>query len=779
MGKIENLFKAEASSPLELTMLNGGSVGFVIPEYQREYDWSEGNIKRLYCDTLNGFQRLSTSKGANTFTFLGTLILVEKTSTERGFSGESYAIVDGQQRLTSLALFACALCEALRREFHQADFTGIDKKILEWLKNEMELRQLDLHACAVGSQKITPSESFLFPKIVRHVDTRGRDVGSSEYRSPIGKFLEGFSKYFESKKIKYDPLELGRGGAPADKLEQNFYKIRDYVNNLNNSTWYEDTECEMFDIRDVHIKECRKLFERLPVFMDNQQDEINKAIHFLCNNEAIHDFVRTLIFCVYFCKYIVLTRVTTEDESVAFDIFDALNTTGQPLTALQTLKPRVINFEKQYQKQHPRKHVSYTYENAFADIDECIDQRFSDTQKKQSETKELIVSFALYIEGKKISNDLATQRNFLRRSYGDAVNEGFDAAHKFINSLACVAKFRRHYWERDGIEQLNNFHGADTVDQIKLFISFIHDMKTSLILPILVRYWDPNFRNTAKDVEFLQVLRAVTSFLVLRRAATSGTAGIDTDFRGIMAPKTGRGAIRKFGLCAGVDHSRKILKIDELKNSLKDLLKYKLKSLDREDWVRKVIPNPLYGNSAHLVRFMILAAADQSMPSETNLGTWERDNLRESMDERDFLSYTRWQDERYRTVEHIAPDTASNRGWPTELYDDPFLRHSLGNLILLPSRENSAIGNSDWVKKEIFYRALTAITQDAKEQRIAEARAVGYNFSQQLIDHLDNRGRLSLLDPLSNVEKWNKDIVYRRSKNIAELCWDVVWPWLN
>jgi SAM-dependent methyltransferase len=59
MKKVEDLFKARASSPLETAMLYDGRVGFTIPEYQRQYDWSKDNIMRLYFDTPNGFRRLS------------------------------------------------------------------------------------------------------------------------------------------------------------------------------------------------------------------------------------------------------------------------------------------------------------------------------------------------------------------------------------------------------------------------------------------------------------------------------------------------------------------------------------------------------------------------------------------------------------------------------------------------------------------------------------------------------------------------------------------------
>ena len=114
MKKIEHLFNAEAASPWETAMLYDGRVGFVIPDYQRQYDWEPANVRRLFYDALNGFHRLADSSNANAFTFLGTLILVEEKTKEPDFGGESVAVVDGQQRLTTLALFACALAEALK-----------------------------------------------------------------------------------------------------------------------------------------------------------------------------------------------------------------------------------------------------------------------------------------------------------------------------------------------------------------------------------------------------------------------------------------------------------------------------------------------------------------------------------------------------------------------------------------------------------------------------------------------------------------------------------------
>ena len=771
MKKVEDLYKAKASNPLGIAMLYDGRVGFKIPEYQRQYDWSEHNINRLFQDTLNGFQRLSISSGSNAFTFLGTLILVEEQTREADFSGESVAIVDGQQRLTTLTLFACAFCEALKRHLSEIDFSNVPSKISKWLNGETKDRLFALYRCAIGSQNVTPTQTFPFPRIIRSNDIRANSKPNSYYGSPIGKFLEGFAEYFESDDTEYIPPALGKSKG-AEKLADNFQVIRKLVNNINNTEWYEDIESEQFEIEWARYGQCRDLFERLTDYFAVDGDR-HKAIETIIKKTELHGLIRTLMFSAYFCNCIVLTRVTTEDESAAFDIFDALNTTGEPLTALETLKPRVINFEKE--KTGYRGSVS---ELAFETISECIDERYSETSRKQTETKDLVVTFALYLEGKKLSKYLAAQRNFLRKSYDFAVKNGETSARKYINALAEAAQFRRYYWESDGIVELGRFHNTETLDLVQLLISLISDMKTSLVLPILSRYWSPDLKYDG-DMLFFQVLKAVVAFLVIRRAATGGTAGIDNDFRAIMAPKEGRGASRKFSLCAGVEHENKILSLNELKEVLRILLKHKLKTLTKPSWVENVVANPIYDQSKDLARFMILSAGHQAVSSTSEPGTWNKTGLKTSKHENQFMTYNTWKDQCYATVEHIAPDTPPKIGWSPDLYRNNILRHSIGNLILLPSKENSAIGNDSWKKKKIFYLALTEKSLEGQKKRIEAARAAGINFPKSTIGLLEKGERLSLLEPLRDVDEWNREVVERRGKNIAGLCWDIVWPWLN
>jgi len=773
MKKVEALFKAQAANPSETAMLYNGSVGFVVPEYQRQYDWSKENIERLFLDTLNGFQRLSTSDDASAFTFLGTLILVEEDSQEPEFHGRSVAIVDGQQRLTTLALFSCALYDALQRGrialergFHQ------ETSVYKWLSNEIEYRLDQLYETVIGVQRLRGNRTFPYPRIVRREDKRGRSRQSSEYRSPIARFLEAFSNYVTDEEEQFSPPALGEN-RDARKLLENYKIVQEFVQKINDTDWYEGTESEQFQIQWMQRPSCRSLFERLNDTIE-QQSERQRVESQVISREDVHPLIRLLLFSGYFSDCIVLTRVITEDESAAFDIFDALNTTGEPLTALETLKPRVINRVKNFCGNYDGSES----ENAFYQIRLHLDEVYTDTAKKQSETKDLVVNYALYITGKKLGRDLAAQRNFLRTSYDTAADRGYEVATRFVTSLSDITVFRYYYWTKQGIEELGRFHGTETVDQTQLLSSVIKDMKTSLALPILARYWHPDLK-TIGDQEFVEALRAVAAFLVLRRAATGGTAGIDGDFRAIMASPTAQGQANRFGLCAGIDHSNERLSPDQLKVALRTLLERKLRTLNKNEWVTKATGNGLYRDSGPLVRFIIMCAAHQAMPDVENPGLWTKTDVRASSHLHNYLNYDTWVKPDYATVEHIAPESNTNNNWNDAIYSKDFLKHSLGNLVLLPQKENSVIGNDGWDKKKKFYLALTEESGEAQQRRIREADTAGIRFSNATKKVLSEGRRLSLLDPLRDVDHWDEDMIELRGQNIASLCWDVLWPWLE
>ncbi|MCY4641134.1 MAG: DUF262 domain-containing HNH endonuclease family protein [Gammaproteobacteria bacterium] len=768
MRNVEELFKAKAASLWDTMTSYSGTAGFRIPEYQRTFDWSRENIARLMEDTANGFYYLSQNH--ESFTFLGTLILVEEDCKEPAFDGISLAVVDGQQRLTTLVLTVCALIEAISNQMHILKCFPAEQK--KWLINEANFQLNELHRCAIG-QLTGRGRTFPFPRLIRNRDSRARDSKEYEYLSIISKFLMGFNYYYENEQVQFEFPRVKEESAEIRRFKDNFNFIRQQVSFISNphghSSQENILECETISPSYFKRKNIRRLFDKLDVYEGNPERE--RALAAISEGTEADSIIRLLLFSSYLMRCVVLTRVETDDESSAFDIFDALNTTGEPLTAIETLKPRVIRYESDVGNGYSGSES----EEAFSQIDEHLNELYSSPDARQKETKELIISYALYVDGTKQPKDLSSQRKYLRSRFDKIEKDAqTDDVRRFVMGLGKMAYFRRYYWEKEGIQGLLSFYPSLEVDELQLCLRFIRDMNMSVVIPAVARYWHKYDQNKDLD-QFLIAVRALTAFVVLRRAATGTTAGIDTDFRTIMGKQLPRGMDP---LCAGLAHENKLPSPIELKELLVHYLKARrVGVVDEESWISRIRENPLAQQSRPLVRFLLLAAADQSQPINGKPGLWTRKNVIRT-DEREYLTYKCWTDEKYSTVEHIAPESRPDSGWDDSIYKRPTTRQTLGNLVLLPQKENSSAGNSEWRKKKIFYQAITEHDRSNQDMCIRDAEIAGYYFSSKIKELLINGERLHLLDTLNQVYDWNEKFIEVRTENIASLAWDKISPWL-
>ncbi len=76
---------------------------FVIPQYQRDYAWTQTNIDDLLSDVAETIE-------TNTSHYIGTFIL------SRADNDDSFNVVDGQQRLTTLTMILNAVVALLPNE---------------------------------------------------------------------------------------------------------------------------------------------------------------------------------------------------------------------------------------------------------------------------------------------------------------------------------------------------------------------------------------------------------------------------------------------------------------------------------------------------------------------------------------------------------------------------------------------------------------------------------------------------------------------------------------
>ena len=588
MTQISDFFKAKADN-IENTMnSHGGTAGFRVPEYQRTYHWSEGNIKRLLEDCLNGFHYLSESE-SESFTFLGTIILVREKS-EPPFDGTSLSIVDGQQRLTTLILLCCVLMEELLSR--RGDVLHLQEPTIRWIESEIDSICSRLFTCVRG-QLPRDGKMSAFPRIVRFTeDNRAFSPSEVKYSSVIAKFLMIFSdRYSQSDSVSIPGHT--ENNAEEERFFQNYKYIQEQVelgiykgDDAPDTGRQSNLDHNQIDYEDFRKAGLRNLFEKLDTLPD--QVERDCAISNIASTSDSSGLIRIMLFSHYLLKSVILTRVEATDEDSAFDIFDSLNTTGEPLTAIETFKPRVISFE--------RENTGYNGSEAEAHFNR-LEGNLShiDPDKRQMATKELLVTFALYLDGEKLPLNFAVQRNYLRTNFEKATNS--DLKRRIVQSLADVAEFQQSFWNRDSIQTFSSTGSFKTSDWLKLCCTFILEMKTSLAIPIMTRYWVEYKMDRNWDA-FADVVKALTAFLVLRRSITGNTGRIDSDFRRMMGK-----------LCIGLDGSNSLLRLDDLKAMLREYLAARrIEVKDKESWVFQVCEVPLARFSQPLCRFLALCS---------------------------------------------------------------------------------------------------------------------------------------------------------------------------
>jgi hypothetical protein len=110
------------SDETELSSLLSGDTVFAIPYFQRAYKWKPERIKQLNQDLLDLVDESSD------FHFLGAIIIHGRRSNPS--DPDVYEVIDGQQRITTIFLYLCAIVRTLCKKGEYADAAGLFQKYL-------------------------------------------------------------------------------------------------------------------------------------------------------------------------------------------------------------------------------------------------------------------------------------------------------------------------------------------------------------------------------------------------------------------------------------------------------------------------------------------------------------------------------------------------------------------------------------------------------------------------------------------------------------------------
>lgn len=469
------------------------------------------------------------------------------------------------------------------------------------------------------------------------------------------------------------------------------------------------------------------------------------------------------------------TIVTTENEDDAIDIFEALNTTGEPLTAFETLKTKVIEREKldKYELTKSREYIT--------EIEGYIN-RYNKAETRQKVTSEMLVHFALFETGHRLQKTLTRQRRYLHDEF-DKRSElnNIDKNRSFVHSLAVVASFLDRLWdvEKDAKPDFTSLNIND--EEAIVGFEVLRELKHSITIAPLSRFYqqisddEPETERIQKTEDFVAAIKATVAFSVLWRGAKGTTDNIDSYYRDIMNTGIHHADEHVLPLAQHPNGESRIVSISNYKRALQLVLRYKGKIKDKEDWVKQASTTPIYQFSKVITRFLIFCASDDTVADETEKGLLVKGRLGTNP----LLTLNQWKEKAYFTVEHVAPQSRKT-GWDDDIYNDSKTIHTLGNLILLPKSENEILANRSWEHKKLMYSLLIAKTETEFNDRRETLGNAGLTLSKRANEVISNAKYLGLCKSIAIYDKeWSLEIIEERTRCLAELAWDRLAKWLD
>lgn len=783
---------------------------FYIPSYQRHYRWRTERLQKLFNDICHGYTSLDEEE--NNVTFIGSMILIQgnklykhsQNQKEDTLPTNLYAIIDGQQRLTSILILLTVLHERLvitssRYQFsdHESDvFLQKEIKAILELLSKVFSYKLD------GPDELA-DESW-YPRLTRASQDEW-DQNNPVYKTAIASHLY---KYGKTARTSYKLFSNGLQNEPNNsekELHTLWGKLKRLRKANNYNTFYDPKACAGKDKN--FLNAVTKFREFLTDFctlakggslgvVEKDLPEVpsDKRLAGHWNNylrltlrehpESFQDVFRgkdtnrllvgtdlenfkilthLTLLIRFILSHVGVTRITSENEDSAFDVFESLNTTGEPLTAIETFKPKVVQLNDA---------VSQGFIET-VDEDLTIEQT-----TRLRNTQDLLITFASEEIGKKISAGLNYQRTYLK------IFEKFNTEKEkalFVKNLFTSYCFIRDVWQpqvRAGADPLDKSIPLRKLDgETEFCLDFLCNLKHTIVQPVLIRYYSEALLDKKKKSDFEAIVKACSAYSLLRRASSGSTDNIDQDYRKLLS---GNGGKTKPICRLDENLNENVLpSVAEVKQYLRDFLTER--GIDtRDKWIKKVLEVPHYETSRVVALCLLIAAFDldcfdSSKPLEMQI----------SKTPKGFLNQNIWNNALVETLEHIIPQDEKRTNWSDPKYA-PFyieenkenpLMHGVGNLVLCPETVNKSFGNKEWSIKRKAYEICGTDRLFAPEEL---EKDYGKDFSKISLEKYRTTfaptlRHLSYLD-----EKGLNDVFIKaRGIQIAEFAWNRIASWLD
>lgn len=752
----EDAFKASSQNIQSIFGTPGEH--YYLPAYQRPFSWSESEVEKLLTDILSGLENLFSDP--HTYSFCGSIITVTDYNYEtvspqvRGdLPSKVQLVIDGQQRLTTLLLLCLVISNRVKVNLEtfisRSTTTGSDN----WLKRLCDELVHDLDRMIVTVNPQNGNFTPIYPRITRAFkDQWSRTLPNQQYKSAIAEICHTYASLaVKTLPYEYQPIEASDD---AKTVKTALNKLSKIVDDFSADELSAD---EDFSLSLSLVVANTDIFKNVGINISTEDG--NELRNVPLNDDEFSALLRLVIVGNYLLKKVVLAKIVCANDNYAFDVFEALNTTGTELNATETFPPLIIRdvtlaaYGVSKQKEHLDR------------ISNLLERRDAG-KTRQDFAKNIVISFALAESGEKISKRRSEQQKLLSK-YAKQ-NQG--------NTNPLVENFRR-VADLSNIKAQSqpefNFAQISTGDlsDLQLAYKFFNDLKHDIVIAPLARFYAETFNsqisNPAAISDFVAATKASMAFSTLWRCKSGGADGIDSKYRGLMS-----GDSSFPGLARTKNNPIDVVKF---KKQLRDLLNHRY--ADKNSFIN-ASKRTLFYKTKTIAKILLLASHHDAAPStDGNLTIGQPGRI-------EFLTFKKYTDTLSQEIEHIAPQSPKDTGavWDNKIYDNDInLVHSLGNLTFVSKDINLELGNHNWAHKQVLFQALSVDTKDEAQAVFDTADKNGVSFSnpEKVSKFIDSHVFVPQFEFLAMFPNWDETTITGRTKNLLDLAYERLYSWLN
>jgi len=771
------MFSSESSTLYDFFIQTG--VTYYIPFYQRQYSWDKDNVDKLLDDLSDGVRKIVDDK--KYLRFIGSVILWgEQKSTKgvhcdtNGLITKMYNVIDGQQRISTLAILSIVLSEKLKYISDEVDFVlnSENEEAFSMLLNSINDRSNELqnfYSTEFNKTNIKPNKK---PKIIRALDSHSNPATDQWtlngdprkfYKSDVTRVIS----YFISKSIL--PVDFNN-----EKLEGNVKTIREWINGVFNGSLYFPTSSQLLD----------KVNQPLEGLVD---DDIDLSCLTGKDLDLAEGVIRVLSVISFLLSKTYLTVIECPTEKLAFDMFQSINSTGTPLTAIEVFKPQVVN-------SLGSNYGSSSIKSYFDKIESFFDEQAKASDKDEL-TNEVLLRMALVYSGNEIGRRFSSQRDWLINSYSGCSNHQDEEVfirwlHDLTQYWTYVLKPRRPNTNTQNFNLVNHFVSlglqSSDADLSALCIFYLKDANHKMAHYLISLFYSKllqsigNNSNVQAVIGFVEVCKACAAFFTLwSAAALKGYP--DQVYRDLFSQTK-----YNLSILSGASNQTESFIKNNFKNALANRNVYDLFSVTsaKSLWMKSAQSKLGYGANKKVCRFSLFVTTDNSA-ADMNPGR-EGFIIRGNPGTSNYLNCKAWHASDYAEIEHIANKTLPvDPKYPVDMNLYPgntSIVDMIGNLTLLSKTENCSM-YYEWPEKVFYYSTLTALapTSFVNLQLLATNQKIS-TIPPKLVQAAAGTNYKAHLAPIvvrGNAGKnWDKAFVDKRTENICSLLFDEMNSWL-